>query len=392
MTVLDYIDIHAKAMPGKIALTTKDGDISYRELAMRMRDNDRSLPIPLLGDAWDGDFVLYTTGSTGKPKGVIISQRAVIANSENLIEGHGYSADTFFIIAGAMDHLGCWSKIFPTLMAGGTLCVLRDGMKSISDFFTAADSAVRYGSPKVATFLVPSNVRILMSQAADLLRSHADSIDFIESGGAPLAQSDMQRMCNLLPHTRLYNTYASTETGVMTTYNYNDGRCISGCLGKPLKHSHVFITERGTIACKGDTLMSGYKNNPELTAEIMSDDTIFTADNGFIDSEGMLHIEGRTDDIINTGGFKVAPPEVEEAALCHESVDDCICISRPHPILGEALELLVIVKEGHTLDKRQLAQHLANRLEKYKVPIYYKEVLSIERTSNGKLNRKTYRS
>ena len=111
-----------------------------------------------------------------------------------------------------------------------------------------------------------------------------------------------------------------------------------------------------------------------------------------IDSEGMLHIEGRTDDIINTGGFKVAPPEVEEAALCHESVGDCICISRPHPILGEALELLVIVKEGHTLDKRQLAQHLANRLEKYKVPIYYKEVLSIERTSNGKLNRKTYRS
>lgn len=391
-TFLDYIKIHAEACPNKVAVVCHSQDITYAELYERMQECDRSLPMPLLGSSWDGDFTLYTTGSTGKPKGVVISQRAVMANSENLIEGHGYSANTFFLIAGPMDHLGCWSKIFPTLMMGGTLCILKDGMKDIQAFFDAADSAARYGSPRVATFLVPSNVRILMNQAADQLQLHADSIDFIESGGAPLAQSDMQRLCEFLPNTRLYNTYASTETGVITTYNYNDGKCLSGCLGKPLKHTSVFITSQGTIACKGATLMNGYENEPELTAEVMRDGIVYTADNGFIDAEGMLHIEGRTDDIINTGGFKVAPPEVEEAALSHPMVKDCICISQPHPILGQAPALLVVLNEGYSLDKRQLALHISSKLERYKVPTYYMEVPSIERTSNGKLNRKIYRT
>ncbi len=392
MTILDYIQRHATTAPQRnaIILCASDGSrqtISYASLLNSMKCCE-PLPIPLLGSRWDGDFTLYTTGSTGRPKGVVISQRAVICNSENLIEGHGYTHDTRFVIAGPMDHLGCWSKLFPTLMMGGMLYIMSDGMKDINAIL---DTIEDEGSGGFALFMVPSAIRIMLTQAADRLSKLSNRIDFIEAGGAPLPRPDMLRLCDLMPHTRLYNTYASTETGVVCTYNYNDGRCLSGCLGRPLKHSRVFITSEGTIACQGETLMSRYEGEPELTAAVMREGTFYTADGGWIDDEGMLHITGRTDDIINVGGFKLAPQEVEEAALSHPSVRDCICVSHEHAVLGEAPELLLVLDDGQEFDKRGLARHIAAQVERYKVPLYYTVTDEIRKTPNGKLDRKAYR-
>ena len=119
--------------------------------------------------------------------------------------------------------------------------------------------------------------------------------------------------------------------------------------------------------------------------------TVFTADGGWIDDEGMLHITGRKDDIINVGGLKVAPQEVEEAALSCAAVSDCICISRQHPVLGEAPELLVVLSAGHELNKRELARHISQSVDRYKVPLYYTAVDEIKKTPNGKLDRKAYK-
>lgn len=94
--------------------------------------------------------------------------------------------------------------------------------------------------------------------------------------------------------TRLFNTYASTETGVACTYNFNDGATKPGCCGASLMNSEVFITDDGHIACKGKTLMSGYLDEPALTASVMSDGCVYTADNGFFDEDEMLHITGRS--------------------------------------------------------------------------------------------------
>jgi acyl-CoA synthetase (AMP-forming)/AMP-acid ligase II len=219
----------------------------------------------------------------------------------------------------------------------------------------------------------------------------ADKIDFIETGAAAISQGDMKSLCELLPNSRLYNTYASTETGIICTYNFNDGRCVAGCLGKPMKHSQVFITENGHIACKGDTLMTGYLGDTQRTSEILKDGVVYTSDIGILDDEGMLHLLGREDDVINVGGFKVAPTEVEDIALSYPIVKDCICISVEHKITGSALKLLVVVKEGELLDKRALAQYLKSKLELYKVPLLYEKVENIKRTFNGKIDRKYYK-
>ena len=328
--------------------------------------------------------ILYTTGTTGRSKGVVISHRAMIADAENLIAGQGFTHDLVFVAHGPLNHIGSLSKTWPVIILGATLHIL-DGLKDAGAFFDAFRQEGRY-----ATFFVPANIRYLLAFDAKRFASLADRLDFVESGGAPLSHADMLQLCELLPRTRLYNTYASTETGIIATYNYNDGRCIAGCLGRPMPHSRVLITDEGKIACQGDTLMSGYLGDEALTAGILHDDTVYMSDYGRIDDEGMLHILGRENDVINVGGYKVAPTEVEDVTMEYPGVTDCICISAEHPVMGMALKLLVVMKPDVPFDKRSLARHLAARLEPYKVPILYEQVDSVARTYNGKLDRKHY--
>lgn len=339
--------------------------------------------------------ILYTTGTTGQSKGVMVSHRALIADAENLIAGQGFSHDLVFIINGPLNHIGSLSKIWPCIILGATILII-EGMKDLNAFFRALDTPPSSfllppsSKLKFATFFVPATIRMILQFAPDRLASYAHKLDFIESGAAPLPQTDMKRLCELLPHTRLYNTYASTETGIIATYNYNDGRCMANCLGRPMPHSKILITLDGLIACQGDTLMSGYVGDPELTATVLRDDSVFTSDVGILDEEGMLHLSGRASDVINVGGFKVSPIEVEEAAMASPMVSDCICISASHPVTGRALKLLVVTPPGQKLDKRTLARYLADRLEPYKVPMLYEQVDTIARTYNGKLDRKFY--
>ena len=330
--------------------------------------------------------VLYTTGTTGQSKGVMISHHTIVADAENLIGGQGFSHELVFVINGPLNHIGSLSKVYPVILLGGTL-MLVDGLKDMNKFFAAFD----YPAEKMATFLVPASIRMLIEFSADRIAALAAKMDFIETGAAAISHADMETLCKLLPNTRLYNTYASTETGIICTYNFNDGRCMAGCLGRPMRHSKVTITPQGLIACSGDTLMTGYIGDPERTATVLHDDMVFTSDIGRIDEEGMLHLSGREGDVINVGGFKVAPTEVEDVAMAFPGVRECICIAVEHKITGKALKLLVAMTEGQTLDRRALALFLKSKLEAYKVPMLYEQVEAVARTYNGKINRKFYR-
>jgi len=458
MRLVDYLAQHAERQPDKLAVICGDERLTYAQLWQRVQE--KALPsspfvpfratqtadflitylaihlaggvaVPLEKDIPEPRYqdichrlkgctvpegtadILFTTGTTGQSKGVIISHRTIIADTENLIEGQGFSSDLTFVVHGPLNHIGSLSKTYPIIMLGATLHIL-DGLKDADAFFRAFEPEGIY-----ATFFVPANIRFLLSFDARRFAALADKLDFVESGGAPLAHADMLQLCELLPHTRLYNTYASTETGIIATYNYNlntesptpsSGRARlntespapsrggarggvcgpAGCLGRPMSHSRVIITPKGLISCQGDTLMSGYVGDPELTATVLHDDTVFMSDYGSIDDEGMLHIGGRENDVINVGGYKVAPTEVEDVAMSIPGIKDCICISTDHPIMGRALKLLVVMADGAEFSKRTIARQLAATLEPYKVPQLYEQVDSIARTYNGKLNRKHY--
>lgn len=430
-----YLRHHAETMPGKIAVQAHDAAITYRQLWNDVtaeaeaisRDPRRAIVlkadrgwrfigsylathlagkvvVPVEKDIPDDKFkaidklvntvgmdarvsdVLFTTGTTGKQKGTMISQQVILADADNLINAQGFSPELLFIITGPLNHIGSLSKIWPSIIVGATIYVM-DGIKDPDAFF----SVIENSPVKVATFQVPASLRILLQLGHDRLAALAHKIDFIETGAAPISQSDMEAMCRLLPDTRLYNTYASTETGIIATHNFNDGHCVAGCLGTVMKNSVLEINPDGFIECAGPTVMLGYCGDPEETARILIDGRIVTRDKGTIDDCGRLQLSGRDDDVINVGGFKVNPIEVEDVAMDIPAIADCICIAAPHPVLGWALRLLYQVENGCQLDNKSIARHMASKLERYKVPHLYTRVDKINRTYNGKLDRKSYR-
>lgn len=330
--------------------------------------------------------VLFTTGSTGQQKGVMESYRAISADADNLIHAQGFRPDTVFIICGPLNHIGSLSKIWPTLMLGGALIIL-EGMKDIDAFVHAFD----YPSNRLATFMVPASIRIVLQFGEEGIKRIAQKIDFIETGGAFISQTDMDALRAILPKARLYNTYASTETGIVCTYDYNHNPCVAGCTGPAMVNSEVFITPDGTIATKGKTIMSGYIGDKALTDSMLRNGTIYTCDLGEIDDNGWLHIKGRNNDVMNIGGYKVSPLEVEDVAIAFPEVTDCICFLTNSPIFGKAIKLVYTAADGTTISKKALATFIAARLESYKVPRIFEQADSIRHTYNGKLDRKSYK-
>ena len=434
MTLEDYLRQHAEAAPDAVALVCGDRRLTYGELLAEAVSRSATLSgfegravvlraeptadfvanyfavhlagkvaVPLPKDATDEDVVqcfdrcsaaqlpdnaadvLFTTGTTGKQKGVVVSHQAIVADAENLIAAQGYHRGLTTVVNGPLNHIGSLSKIFPTIAAGGTVSIV-DGMKDIDAFFRAVDAA----EGRAATFLVPSAIRMLLTFAGDKLAAHCDKIELIETGAAPIAKVDMERLHELLPQTRLYNTYASTETGIIATFDYAAGGCLEGCLGRPMRHSSVAIAADGHIICGGRTLMSGYLGDAKLTAGVLRDGEVHTSDLGFIDVDGRLWLEGRQGDVINVGGYKISPEEVESAALTLPTVADCVCVAGTHRVLGTQLKLLVVTADGHEFDKKAIARALAAKLERHKVPLLYESIKAVRRNENGKIDRKSY--
>ena len=330
--------------------------------------------------------ILYTTGTTGKSKGVMLSRTALESCADNFICDMHYTDELLYIISGPLNHIASLFKIHPVLIAGGTVCIL-DGLKDINAFF----DVFKLPYNKVATFMVPASLRLIMEFSYEKLCAVADRIDFIETGAAPITGKDMERLAKALPHSRLYNTLGGTEIGAVCTYDFNDGKYMEGCIGRPMKNSMVEVTPDGSIIVSGPTVMSGYVNDPESTAQVLQNGRITTSDLGFVDENGLIHLKGRRGDVINVGGFKVDPLEVENAATGHESVKECICIVAEHPVIGPVLKLLIVLEDGFVLDKHSVAMYLKSKLEPHKIPTYYEAVDKIQRTYNGKLDRKYYR-
>lgn len=431
----DYLCLHAKNDGAKIAVVCEDEEITYQQLydfvierASLLKTNDSSAVIerttqtkdfiltyfaahlvnqpfvPIENSATETNVaeisriikdnevpcdvadILFTTGTTGAPKGVMITHEAILANADNLIVAQGYTSNHTFIISGPLNHIGSLSKVWPMIVVGGTVIITK-GMKDVESFFHALD----YHSTKMATFLVPASLRMLMLLTKERLRDYANKLDFIETGAAPMSQTDMEELCSILPRTRLYNTYASTETGIISTHNYQNDDCIAGCLGKSMKHSEIIIDENGIITCKGATLMKGYIGDDKLTKSILNNGILRTSDLGHFDSKGRLRLDGRIDDIINVGGFKISPTEIENIAMKYPSIADCICVAVPNQILGYTLKLIYTVNNGDNINRNMLIVYLKQHIESYKIPTLYEQVDKIQRTYNGKLDRKLYR-
>lgn len=355
-------------------------------------DNTGEFDIP---DGENVAVIMFTTGTTGVSKGVIHTHRSMIATVENIIYGCQMKEGTPMLTPGPMNHSGPIRKMVTAIACGGT-AILLNGMKNMKKFFdTLGSSPVPVGCA-----LVPSAVSLLLTVTGDKLGEYADKIDFIISDSAPLPEAIRQRLCSLLPGVRLYVNYGSTEAGSVCMYDYNRFPGKRNCIGKAGPNSPVVTVDDegnefpstpdhpGLLASKGTLNMRGYWNAPALTEKVMHGGVVCTSDIGYIDAEGFIYILGRNGDVINVGGLKVAPTEVEEKALGYPGLEDCVCVPVDDKVSGKAVKLCVVLKRGEVFDARGLRRYLMAHLENYKVPKYIVEIGEVPRTYNGKVDRK----
>lgn len=338
--------------------------------------------------------IMFTTGTTGKSKGVMESHRAVVAVSENVQYGAEIPEDNIYLIPAPINHASAIRKLYVSILTG-TTAVLLDGFTDIKKFFSYID---KY---KVTSILMPpAAVRMILLLSGKKLSEYSDQLHHIHTGAAAFPEADKEKLCELLPNTRLYFAYGSSEAGCACMFDYAKHKGLISCVGKPNKNAHVFIVDdahheiqsskanQGLIAISGDMLMSGYYNEPELTAGVLQDGVVYTNDIGYIDENGFVYMLGRQGDVINIGGLKIAPTEVEDVVIRFPGVAECACYAVPDRMGGVIPRLKVVPIKDATIDFTELRAHMAKYLEAFKIPKQMQLADSLPKTSNGKLDRK----
>jgi acyl-coenzyme A synthetase/AMP-(fatty) acid ligase len=345
----------------------------------------------------EGDMlqeILFTTGTTGKSKGVMVTHKAQMnmCTSQNAVLN--YSKDNMWLIPTPMNHAAALRKTHMSMVKGSSV-LLMNGFTNLKKFF---ENMRTYNVTSL--YLPPTGVRYIINLAAKELAKYNDQLDFIYSSSSTLPGGDKDKLIELLPDVRKFDAYGGSEVGAVCYIDYNAIRGDSRCMGKPNPGVEIFIVDEnynriksspekpGIIAIKSNTVTAGYWNEPELTAKTIQNGVIYMSDLGYIDDNGYLYLVGRRDDVINIGGFKVAPTEVEEVALKLPMIADCACIPYDDKVLGRVVKMFVCLNEGYAFDSEEIVRMLGAQLEAYKVPKYIEAIEAIPRTFNGKIDRK----
>lgn len=378
-------------------ISEKDGKYKYissalvRETAKENYRDGLVFDFPTLDMTCD---IMFTTGTTGKSKGVMESHRAVVAVSENVQYGAEIPKDNIYLVPAPINHASAIRKLYVSILTGTTV-VLLDGFTDVKKFFNYVE---KY---KVTSILMPpAAVRMILLLAEKNLAKYSGQLHHIHTGSAAFPEADKDKLCEILPETRLYFAYGSSEAGCVSMYDYSKNRGLISCVGKPNKNANIFIVDenrnpiksskenQGLIAISGGMVMQGYYNAPELTAEVLKDGVVYTNDIGYIDDEGYVYMLGRRGDVINIGGLKIAPTEVENVVLRYPDIADCACFAKEDRMGGVVPRLNVVMKKGCELDAAKLRAHMAEHLEAFKIPKQIVAVDELPKTSNGKLDRK----
>jgi acyl-CoA synthetase (AMP-forming)/AMP-acid ligase II len=153
------------------------------------------------------------------------------------------------------------------------------------------------------------------------------------------------------------------------------------------KGTNVAVGARGEIVIKGSNVMAAYENNPSANETAFINGWFRTGDVGTLDNEGYISIVGRLKEIINRGGEKISPREVDEIIMQHPAVHQCVAFAMPHDMLGEEVAAAIVLREGQTSNERELRAFAAVRLADYKVPKKILIVKEIPVGPTGKLQR-----
>lgn len=368
--------------------------IKIKDIIARAKDADEA-DLELPGEN-DRSMLLFTTGTTGSSKGVVMLHRGDVGIAGNAIEGTSMKKGNVEIIPMPLNHSFGIRRYQSDMVNGGTVCLM-DGMVFIGTLWKLVE---KYGATSMA--ISPASLGMIFHLSDERIADYADQLDYIQIGSAPLAEADKEKLLRLLPDTRLYNFYGSSEAGCACILEFSGNGNKTGCIGRPTVNSIVRFTddagnvvENGSpeapalLSWGGSIVMEGYYNDPDLTAETLVGGYVRTKDLAYLDEDGDCILVGRADDVINYGGSKISPAEIENLALGYEYIDDVAFTSISDPITGELPVILVIQKDGY--DEAEFERFLTDRLESYKLPRKYIYVDNIPKTFKGSVLRKEVR-
>ena len=341
--------------------------------------------------AGDVAMVLHTSGTTSRPKRVPLSVANLCASAKHIAATLQFTAKDVGLNIMPLFHIhGLIAGVLAPISAGSQV-YCTPGFNALR-FFKWMDDA----HPTWYT-AVPTMHLAIASRGkhnAEVLARHP--LRFIRSSSSAMPPQLIGQL-EAMFKAPLVESYGMTEsTHQMASNPLPPQARKPGSVGLPagpeiriLGEEGQFMGpgETGEIVIRGPNVTAGYENNDKANAEAFVDGWFRTGDQGVMDAEGYLSITGRLKEIINRGGEKISPREIDEILLDHVSVAQVIVFGAPHKRLGEEVAAMVVLHEGHECAERELQLFVAQRVAGYKVP---KKILFVEelpKGATGKLQR-----
>jgi acyl-CoA synthetase (AMP-forming)/AMP-acid ligase II len=334
-------------------------------------------------------LVLHTSGSTGRPKRVPILHRNITASTANIVEHYTLTPQDVSLCVMPLFHVhGLVASTLSTLQSGGTVAI-PNKFNPLSFWRTVRDSGATWYSA------VPTIHNLLLSRATER-PAGCEGLRFIRSCSAALPPEMMARMEELFGAPVL-EAYGMTEASHQMSSNPQPPHARKpGSVGPGtgvkigiLDDAGTVLAagERGEVCIQGPNVVSEYENNPEATAKSFTNGWFRTGDQGFLDAEGYLTLTGRLKELINRGGEKIGPREIDEVLLAHPAVAEAVAFGVPHKMWGEEVAAAIVLKEGEPATESAILAFCKERLADFKMPKKLYMVATIPRTATGKIQR-----
>jgi acyl-CoA synthetase (AMP-forming)/AMP-acid ligase II len=339
----------------------------------------------------DVALILHTSGSTGRPKRVPLTHANLSISARNVARSYELTAEDVSLCVMPLFHVhGLVASTLATLATGGTV-VVPAKFNPLSFWRIARDHAVTWYSA------VPTLHQLLLARVepGSARPAGAEKLRFIRSCSAALAPQVMRDL-EAAFGAPVLEAYGMTEAAHQMASNpLPPGDRLPGSVGRGTdvrisimdgEGRHLPPGERGEVVIQGPNVIRGYENNPEANATSFVDDWFRTGDQGLLDANGYLTLVGRLKELINRGGEKISPREIDEVLLTHPAIAEAVCFGVPHPTWGEEVAAAVVLRDAAT--ETDLLAYCRERLADYKRPKQIHITEAIPRTATGKIQRR----
>lgn len=337
--------------------------------------------------------ILYTTGTTGTPEGIIHTNKSHYATVENIFSTIKMPDHNIALIAAPLNHSFALRRFYANIVHGSSV-ILIENIMPLAHFFGLLE---KYKVTSIA--MNPSALAIILKGSGSKISNYKKQLDYIEFSSSPLKIDLLKEIISMLPDTKMYNIYGSTEAGCMTGYDNAQYLEQTGNIGYANVNSDIYILDEnyniiygygkdnaGFLAVKGPIIMQGYLNNQKNTEKVIKNGYYITQDIVYKDEDNFFHLLGRQSDIISIGGLKIAPDEIEDVIKQYPGIVDCACVGKNNDIAGQVPVLFIVVNDKY--NGAGIHDFIKVNLEPYKSPKEIHIIEEIPKTFNGKTLRR----